>query len=211
MLIGLERQWRQRSAGLHTCALVATGATLFALLVPVAVGSGPIDMRVIANIVSGVGFLAGGVILRDGVTVRGLNTAATIWATAAVGALAGIGLDWEAATGAAVIVGLNLFLQPVVGLVDRFSHPESRETAYRLTVTCTATVVPAVRAKIVDVVSDTTLALRSLTDETEGQDVAVYAGLLLVARSDRLIEKLAGELRLEPGVHRVAWRSDDAA
>ncbi|MGZ3497195.1 MAG: MgtC/SapB family protein [Vulcanimicrobiaceae bacterium] len=117
VLIGLEREWRLRSAGLHTNALVATGATLFALISP-ALMSEP-DSRMLAGIITGVGFLAGGVILRNGVNVTGLNTAATIWATAAIGALAGSGLLREAALGTVVVIALNLLLQPIVDFVQR--------------------------------------------------------------------------------------------
>lgn len=115
--IGFEREWRLRSAGLHTSALVAAGATLFALIAP-AITAEP-DFRMLAGIITGIGFLAGGVILRDGVNVTGLNTAATIWATAAVGALAGCGLLREATVGTVVIIALNVFLQPVVDYVQR--------------------------------------------------------------------------------------------
>jgi putative Mg2+ transporter-C (MgtC) family protein len=113
--IGFERQWRQRAAGLHTSGLVAIGATLFALL-DTFVSAGD-TTRVLAGIVTGVGFIAGGVILRDGANVSGLNTAATIWATAAVGALAGMGLYWHA-TASAVIVVINLTTQPLAQWVD---------------------------------------------------------------------------------------------
>ena len=70
-LIGLERQRRQSAAGVHTASLVAVGATLFAMIEPL-LGDKGAASRVIANIVTGVGFLAGGVILRDGTNVRGL-------------------------------------------------------------------------------------------------------------------------------------------
>ena len=72
----------------------------------------------VVNIVTGVGFLAGGVILKDGANVRGLNTAATIWASAAVGCLAGIGLIKEAAAGAGVILILNSGLGYLVDWID---------------------------------------------------------------------------------------------
>ena len=87
-LIGAERQWRQRMAGLRTNALVATGAALFVIL-----GMPTPDnaMRVAAQVVSGIGFLGAGVIMREGLTVRGLNTAATLWCSAAVGTLSGSG------------------------------------------------------------------------------------------------------------------------
>src|SRR6478672_1946527 len=96
-VIGLERQYRARLAGLRTNALVAVGATLFVLLSAHGFGglttSGDADpTRVAAQIVSGIGFLGAGVIMRDGLNVRGLNTAATLWCSAAVGSLAGAGL-----------------------------------------------------------------------------------------------------------------------
>src|ERR1700758_475197 len=74
-LIGLERQWRARMAGLRTNALVAAGATLFVLYSDI--HGSPNSTQVAAYVVSGIGFLGGGVILRDGFHVRGLNTAAT--------------------------------------------------------------------------------------------------------------------------------------
>ena len=76
--LGLERQWRQRMAGLRTNTLVSTGAALFVILSVLTPGDGS-PTRVPAQIVSGIGFLAGGVILKEGLTVKGLNTAATIW------------------------------------------------------------------------------------------------------------------------------------
>src|SRR5260370_10960883 len=91
-VVGLERQWRQRTAGLRTNALVALGAALFELFAVLLAGQHGVDpTRIAAYVVSGIGFLGAGVILRDGVTVRGINTAATIWCSAAVGVLAGAG------------------------------------------------------------------------------------------------------------------------
>ena len=88
-LIGFERQWRARTAGLRTNALVAGGATLFVLYSVATEDSSP--TRVASYVVSGIGFLGGGVILREGFNVRGLNTAATLWCSAAVGVLAASG------------------------------------------------------------------------------------------------------------------------
>lgn len=83
-LIGAERQWRQRMAGLRTNALVATGAAVFILSAMSASPDSP--GRIAAQIVSGIGFLGAGVIMRDGMNVRGLNTAATLWCSAGIGA-----------------------------------------------------------------------------------------------------------------------------
>ena len=75
VVIGVERQYRQRTAGLRTSALAATGSALFVLVTALT----STDSRVAAQVVSGVGFLCAGVIIRDGLTVRGLNTAGTLW------------------------------------------------------------------------------------------------------------------------------------
>ena len=117
-VIGFERQWRRRSAGLQTSALVTVGAALFATIGP-SFGV-ETNLQIIANIVTGVGFLAGGVIIKDGMSVSGLNTAATMWSAAAAGALAGVGLFNEAALGTVVIVGLNFFMGPLAERIDRY-------------------------------------------------------------------------------------------
>ncbi len=89
-VIGSERQVRQRMAGLRTNALVALGAAafvIFSMLFPTEVS----PTRVAAQVVSGIGFLGAGIIFRDGFNVHGLNTAATLWCSAAVGLMAGAG------------------------------------------------------------------------------------------------------------------------
>jgi len=118
--VGLERQWRQRTAGLRTNALVALGAALFeefAVLLSSQHGVDP--TRIAAYVVSGIGFLGAGVILRDGIHVRGINTAATIWCSAAIGVLAGAGYLRAAAIAAALILAAHLALRPLAQRVDR--------------------------------------------------------------------------------------------
>jgi putative Mg2+ transporter-C (MgtC) family protein len=120
-LIGFERQYRARMAGMRTNALVSVGATLFVLLSAHGFG-GMTDAdptRVAAQIVSGIGFLGAGVIIRDGASVRGLNTAATLWCSAAVGALVGAGLYTVAAMGAVTVLGSNILLRWAARKVDR--------------------------------------------------------------------------------------------
>src|SRR5690349_18844966 len=125
-LIGIERQYRARMAGLRTNALVAAGATLFVLLSAHGFTGGTADpTRVAAQIVSGIGFLGGGVILREGLTVRGLNTAATLWCSAAVGALAGAGLHLMAVAGTVAVVAVHLVFRPLGRVLDR--RPDTGE------------------------------------------------------------------------------------
>lgn len=90
-VVGLERQWRQRMAGTRTNALVAAGAPTF-VMAGLLVGEDPTATgRIASYVVSGVGFLGAGVIFKDSANIRGLNTAATIWCSAAIGVLAGLG------------------------------------------------------------------------------------------------------------------------
>jgi putative Mg2+ transporter-C (MgtC) family protein len=210
-LIGFERQWRQRGAGVHTSALVAIGAALFTLLGPV-VGSDS-ETRILANIVTGVGFLAGGVILRQGASISGLNTAATIWATAAVGALAGVGQFAHAFMGAAGIVGFNLALQPLVEKIDsRATLYQERhgEKTYRVHASCEDAAVPDVRAAVVDVVKAGSLILHSVsTDSTaEGQEVRVE--LRLPHRDDSVVERFSSTLAQRADVRNIRWRMLDS-
>ena len=87
--IGLERRWHGHVAGPHTNGMVAFGSALFVMAGIVMAGDGA--QRVLAQVATGIGFLAGGVILRDGFRVQGLNTAATLWCAAAMGCIIGLG------------------------------------------------------------------------------------------------------------------------
>jgi putative Mg2+ transporter-C (MgtC) family protein len=210
-LIGFERQWRQRGAGVHTSALVAIGAALFTLLGPI-VGSDS-ETRILANIVTGVGFLAGGVILRQGASITGLNTAATIWATAAVGALAGVGQYAHAFMGSAAIVGFNLALQPLVERIDSQAavyQERHGEKTYRVHAACDDAAVEDVRAAIVDFLKPTKLILHSMSTESteEGQEVKVE--LRLAHRDDPVVERFSSGLARRTDVRDVRWRILDS-
>ncbi|KZE28640.1 MgtC/SapB family protein [Crenobacter luteus] len=121
-VIGLERQYRQRTAGLRTNALVAVGAALFvdiALRFHALYGGSPSPLHVMAYIVSGVGFLGAGVIMREEGNIRGINTAATLWGSAAVGVAAGAGLLLEAILGTLFVLAANTLLRPIVNAINR--------------------------------------------------------------------------------------------
>jgi putative Mg2+ transporter-C (MgtC) family protein len=90
-IVGLERQWRQRMAETRTTALVAAGASAFVMAGSLLVDDPSATGRVASYVVSGVGFLGAGVIFKDSANIRGLNTAATNWCSAAIGVLAGLG------------------------------------------------------------------------------------------------------------------------
>jgi len=134
-IIGAERQYRQRTAGLRTNALVALGASAFVDL-GMRLNGNPGASQILAYVASGVGFLGAGVILKDGANIRGLNTAATIWCSAVTGAFAGADRPAEAFLLAGFILAGNTFLRPLVSLIERAPIDESAtEATFELRIT----------------------------------------------------------------------------
>ncbi|QEL66517.1 putative Mg2+ transporter-C (MgtC) family protein [Oryzomicrobium terrae] len=117
-LVGFERQYRQRTAGLRTNVLVAVGAAIFVDMANRLHGHDG-AVHVVAYVVSGIGFLGAGVIMREEGNVRGLNTAATLWGSAAIGACAGADLILEAIVGTLFVLAANTLLRPIVNAVNR--------------------------------------------------------------------------------------------
>ncbi|MGD0115579.1 MAG: MgtC/SapB family protein [Dehalococcoidia bacterium] len=113
--IGIERELRGYPAGVRTMALVALGASLFTEISIVTSG----EDRIAAGIVTGVGFLGAGVIFREGYTIKGITTAATVWSAAAIGMAVGRHLYWAAVLGS-VLIFLLLEARPVVKAIDDF-------------------------------------------------------------------------------------------
>src|SRR5215831_13021146 len=89
-IVGLERQWRHKNAGLKTNTLVAVGATTFTIVAELGFGGAYLP-QVAAGVVTGIGFIGGGVIMKRGASVQGINSAATLWATASIGLAIGRG------------------------------------------------------------------------------------------------------------------------
>jgi putative Mg2+ transporter-C (MgtC) family protein len=209
--IGAERQWRQRMAGLRTNALVALGACCFTVFGLVTPGDAS-PTRVAAQVVTGIGFLGAGVIMREGLNVRGLNTAATLWCAAAVGVFCGAGAFVLALGATGLIVGANLGLRPLVRLINR--QPEAGaevEYLYHVSVTCKASKEEHIRALLMQAIAGGDVRLRRLESEDlpapEGVSdrVAVSAELISGGRSEALLEGIVGRLSLEPSVSRAGW------
>ena len=146
--IGFERQWRQRLAGLRTNTLVSLGAAIFVVFESQFTDTSP--TRVAAQVVTGIGFLGAGVIWKEGVNVRGLNTAATLWCSCAVGLLAGAGFWSRAILAAGLVASVNLVLRPLVRLINRQPLETAEiETSYIVTVTCRGPEEAQIRALLV--------------------------------------------------------------
>ncbi|MFD2555497.1 MgtC/SapB family protein [Sphingobacterium tabacisoli] len=207
-LIGVERQWRQRSAGLRTNTLVSLGAASFLLLA--AEIAGDATGRVASYIVSGIGFLGAGVIMKDGGTVQGLNTAATIWCSAAVGALCGVGLYPQATLVALAIILTHLLLRPLGLFLGRinFSKSEHEQVDYMIKLKCNTDVENAVRVSLMQMLSnEDRVLLKSLSsDDTEDKShVIITAIIRAVTPQDSLIESVASRLTIQEKVVKVSW------
>ena len=206
--IGLERQWRQRLAGLRTNTLVALGAAAFVVFSIGTPGEAS-PTRVAAQVVSGIGFLGAGIIFREGFNVRGLNTAATLWCSAAVGVLSGAGAFLLAAVVAGLVILVNLALRPLAALVNRqpWLAPET-DSAYAITILCRAPQEAHVRALLLQGLASAGLRLRGLDshDLEEADKVEIAARVHADQRADRTLEQIIGRISLEPGVTAARWR-----
>ncbi|MGV9478186.1 MgtC/SapB family protein [Gordonia aichiensis] len=215
-LIGLERQWRSRTAGLRTNALVALGAALFVVMGAFSFHGPDADpTRVAAQIVSGIGFLGAGVIMKQGVSVSGLNTAATLWASAAVGALAGGGLLLVATVGTVTVMLANTLLRPVGRFVDRHPGHAGRElpsAEYVFAVTCPQSAEKSVRAMVFDAVHRPELTVRSIS-ATDGPNdiVTITAHVFTPERNDRDVEDALAIVACTEAVTSVRWSATAAS
>lgn len=207
--IGAERQWRSRMAGLQTMALVSMGSALFLILSAYSFVDEGDRLRVAAQIVSGIGFLGAGVIMKQGLSVTGLNTAATLWSTAAVGALAGAWMWREAIAGAAIIVAANGFLSPLAGVMDRksLSGRETPPADYVFEVTCSSESEGDVRALILPALRHPGIQLKSLRSfpSTTPSEVQLRAEMTAKARDDTTFEDAVNTLGMDPRVTSVRW------
>jgi len=207
-VIGLERQWRQRMAGLRTNTLVAGGASLFCLLAQSVPADGDLT-KIPSYVVSGVGFLGAGVIMKEGGSVRGLNTAATLWCSAAVGCLAGFGQPFQAAIGALAILATNVFLRPIAKKIN--AAPADAQTEqefhYQIRVVCRETEESHIRALMLQAVSAGPLVLRAIhSEDLNGPlKVAVTADLESQSKNNAFIEQVVNRLSLEKGISAASW------
>jgi putative Mg2+ transporter-C (MgtC) family protein len=206
--IGAERQWRQRTAGLRTNALVSSGAAMFVLGARLVGGSNDSVLRVAAQVVSGIGFLGGGLIFREGLSVRGLNTAATLWCSAAVGTLCGVGYPQAAAFSVGAVMSTNVVLRPVARWLERPVALGRDETGlYLCTVLCRTADEGHLRSLLLAAVAGTGLGLRALHSEDvdPAGKVQIRATLLGQGSQDLALERVVSRLSLEPGVSAVTW------
>ncbi|GAA4173424.1 MULTISPECIES: MgtC/SapB family protein [Sphingobacterium] len=206
--VGSERQWRQKNAGLRTNTLVSLGSAAFVLL-SIEIG-GDATGRIASYVVSGIGFLGAGVIMKDGLNVHGLNTAATIWCSAAVGALSGLGLYPQAALVAAAIILTHLIFRPIgqrMGFI-KFSKSAVAQTDYLVSIRCGIAIENHIRVLLIQMLgNEEKVLLTSLSsdDTVEANAAAITAVIKAVGQQDSLIERIASRLTMEEKVSKISW------
>jgi putative Mg2+ transporter-C (MgtC) family protein len=204
--IGFERQWRQRSAGLRTTVLVAVGAAAFSDLGMSLTGADG-AVRVVSYVVSGIGFLGAGVILKDGATIRGLNTAATLWCSASVGTFAGAGRPAEAAAVTGFVLAGNTLLRPLVNWINRRPITQgTTEAQYHVYATCDRPHVADVRDLLDEVLSRALYPIREIeVRSNSGNQVELEAELIPTTADPVELDQVVAELERSPLIRSATW------
>ena len=214
VFVGLEREWRKCTAGLRTNVLVSVGAAIF-ISMAIDIG-GTAAERIASYVVSGVGFLGAGVILKDGASIRGLNTAATLWCTAAIGAYCGLGYVVEPFLGCLFIISSHILLRPVSNKIRKkspFRISDQEEYHYRFAALCNEEEENHIRTLFIQYIGNNPdLLLKSIssTDSNTPLFVKVDVEMISMKRQDRSMEKVASFLTLEKGIVSIKWELDNS-
>ncbi len=206
-LIGAERQFRQRTAGLRTNVLVAVGAAGFVDLADSIAGSTE-AVRVISYVVSGIGFLGAGVIMKEGANVSGLNTAATLWCSAAVGACTGVDRVPEAAMLTLFILAGNTLLRPLVNFINR-TDTDSVEAEYVILATVPRKFSVNVRDTLQTFLEIQRYPAADIeTVVTDSDNVEIEITLISTEIDARELDALVERLRKLEHISYATWRAN---
>ena len=206
LAIGLERQLTGHIAGIRINVLICMGTCFFTLF-PMLYGSDEV-FRVGSSIISGVGFLCSGVIFKENGSVRGINTAATLWCTAAIGILASTGKYPLSLSAAAALILSNLILRPLARKIRPVAVGEESEMEYRISVTCQEAEEPAIRHLLITNAGGCrTLFLNNLeSGDVIGDKVEVIADFCSMGRpKNHMLEAIVGKALENPNVVRAGW------
>ncbi len=205
-LIGAERQYRQRGGGLRTHVLVAVGAATF-VDIGMHLNGNAGATQIIAYVVSGVGFLGAGVIMKQGSNVWGLNTAATLWCSAAVGACAGADLAFEAILLTALVLAGNTLLRPLVNAINRAPIDQSgTEAISEVHVTTRSSQVDDGRELLREVLQSASYPPQDIEVlEREGGDTELVATLLSTTADPHELDQIVTRLESNPLVENASW------
>lgn len=203
-MIGIERQYRRRIVGLRTTILVCVGSFLF-VSASFIIGGNRTDLtRIASQVVSGIGFLGAGMIIRNGNKIRGLNTAATLWCVASIGLLTSIGMVVEAIIGTILVVFSNVVLRLVsIFIMDKVKK-WYRERCI-IQISCQSDIEIVVRSSFSNYVEKNGIRLIRLEKSEIAKDQIKLRAELITSRVD-VIENLVKNLSAEPGITSISWK-----
>jgi len=210
-MIGAERQYRQRTAGLRTNVLVALASAAFVDL-GMHIGGADGAVRVIAYVVAGIGFLGAGAIMKEGANVWGLNTAATLWGSAAVGACAGGDMVAQAVVLTAFVLMANTLLRPLVNAINRLPIDETAsEAVYEVRLTVDSTAMPRLRELVVEKLEAAQYPVSDTEVIERPDDTAEIAAVLTrTSVSAKELDAVLAALSSQPGVRHATWETKTA-
>lgn len=204
IIIGLERQYRHRMVGLRTNVLVSLGAFLF---VCVSFSTANADKtRIAAQVVSGIGFLGAGVILRDGNKIKGLNTAATLWCVASIGVLTATGMLIEATIGTSLVLFSNIFLRIISRSIMNKTKKFQKEKCI-IKISCQSNTEASTRAALSKAIQKDYLSLKSLEKNEIAKDEVKLTAIIITTKLN-VIEEIIKKLSTKSGVNSISWEHE---
>lgn len=215
-IVGLERQWTKHQAGILTNVIVCVGAYSYSAFSYIANQDNVDVTRIAAQIVCGIGFLGAGLILRDGTNIKGLSTAATIWATAAIGILCTLPNIIYSIIVAVAIVFLHLILHPLSAFINsktQYDKEKERkvECLYKISIKCTEESESDVRSCLVKIIRDKNGVLLHNLESNDSDDgnVKIRAYITTVKKNDDIVESIIAHIGKEEGIISAGWKIDN--
>lgn len=202
MIIGVERQYRHGSVGLRTNVLVGIGAFLFNYATYGFIGHD--QSRIASGIVSGIGFLGAGMIIKNNSKIKGLNTAATLWCVAAIGILTSMGMILESIIGTVFVVISNIFLRLLSLFIMNKVKKLYREKCV-LKITCDKDSELIVRNGISEFVEKNQIQLISMEKDYVSKESVKLEVVFLTSRVEE-VEVLVSNISAEVGVTSLSWK-----
>lgn len=207
-LIGIERQYRRRYIGLRTTILVCIGSFLFVSFSFLTTNN---DItRIASQVVTGIGFLGAGVILKDGINVRGLTTAATLWCDASIGVLCAGGFILESTVGTAIILFSNIVLRLINQKLDVKKNEFIKTNNYILKIVCNENNEPEIRKIIRSYIDNNKIYLNSIeSTDLEKDKSKIIANLKIISNENNCLEKIMNKISINPNVLSFGFKKED--
>jgi putative Mg2+ transporter-C (MgtC) family protein len=176
-LVGIERQWRHKNAGLKTNALASVGATSFGLIALLSFGPGSNPTQIAAGVVTGIGFIGAGVIMHRGASVQGINTAATLWASAGMGLAIGQGSYQLATYILGTVLLVQFSLQWATNYINRRSGLKAPAATYRLSVAFDSASAEAIQTAWSNFIAEPGVTIASYCEARDDRGATIKASI----------------------------------